>query len=82
MMKTFTKTFDRCNDCPAVGYVHFDGEGESCAYQYYHAVCTRVNKDLPWDHIVKKTYEESSKEGYVPERRIPIWCPLSEGGAL
>jgi hypothetical protein len=77
-VKVFTKTINRCNECPSIGYTHFDGEGESCPYEYHHGHCSAVKKDLPFELIVRATYEECQKEGYVPERRIPDWCSLTD----
>ena len=41
-MKTFTKTITKCQECPNVGYIHYDGEGESAPYQYHFPVCNVV----------------------------------------
>jgi len=77
-VKKFSKTFNRCDECPSCGYVHFDGEGESCPYSYWHAFCHETRKDFPPGLIIEEPHEIIGKEGYVPKRKIPDWCPLPD----
>ena len=83
-MKLFTKKVSCCDKCPAILYKHSDGEGESCPYSYYRAVC-REKRDsdglhtaLPHELIEPESWEKTHESGYVPKRKIPEWCPLKD----
>lgn len=84
-MKVFVKNVELCNDCPNLGYIHYDGEGESCPYEYFDAVCSKTKKNLPNSLIVKDAEYQEYKDGgrpfskpFIPVRNIPDWCPLKD----
>lgn len=76
-MKTFTKTITKCQECPNVGYIHYDGEGESAPYQYYFPVCNIV-RDIKTMRIAHGRTKDvlQSRQIPIPKDRIPNWCPL------
>jgi len=76
-MKTFTKAITKCQECPNVGYIHYDGEGESCPYEYYFPVCNSVRdaKILRIAHGRTIPVQEP-RQIPIPKDRIPEWCPL------
>jgi hypothetical protein len=77
-MKTFTKSFDACKDCPNVAYLHFDGEGESSPYQFDFPVCTVVDaEEETKKRLMGKYYDGRFQARRIPDKNsIPNWCPL------
>jgi hypothetical protein len=64
----------KCTDCPYLGYIHFDGEGESCPLEFNFPVCSITDEDFDkkgkWN---KDRFTSKSLRGY---NSIPDWCPL------
>jgi hypothetical protein len=67
-MKVFIKKIKACKDCPNIEYLHFDGEGESCEYEYDNPVCSITNETddlktrlMPTPFMMEDRYPENAK---------------------
>jgi hypothetical protein len=81
-MKKFSTDVSYCNECPVIGYIHYNGEGDCAPYQYGFAKCYHPkigSKCLPTELAKYADIPYNKKRpGEIPVRTIPDWCPLEE----